>query len=137
MKDYWQECINLAKKAASKEEVPVGAIIVKNAKIIAKSYNKREKNHDILGHAEILAIKKASKRLKTWKLDNCELYVTLKPCSMCEEIIKQSRLQKVHFLVEKPTNKHEYAKTAFIKEENEDLSTIYMQILSDFFKKMR
>lgn len=137
MKDYWQECINLAKKAASKEEVPVGAIIAENGKIIAKSYNKRELNHDILGHAEILAIKKAAKRLKTWKLDNCDLYVTLKPCSMCEEIIKQSRIKNVHYLLEKAANKHEYAKTTFIKDENEDLNSIYMQILSDFFKKMR
>lgn len=135
--ELWYECIKLAQKAAKKNEVPIGAIIVIKGKIIAKGYNKREKKHDILGHAEIMAIKKAAKRLKTWKLEECELYVTLKPCTMCEAVIKQSRIKKVYYLVEKPEEKKEFSKTTFEKQDNKGLEDEYKEILSAFFKKKR
>ncbi len=126
--------IDQAKKAFKKDEVPVGAVIVKNNAIIAKSYNTREKNNDILGHAEINAIKKASKKLHTWKLDDCELYVTLKPCSMCEQIIKQSRLKKVYYLLDKLDFKKEYDKTIWQKV---DFASNYPEILNQFFQNKR
>lgn len=135
--NYLNLCLELALKASKINEVPVGAIIVYNNKIIAKSYNKREKKHDILGHAEILAIKKASKRLKTWKLDNCELYVSLKPCKMCEEIIKQARIRKVYYLIDKPSNKKEFYNTILQKLEDKKLEKNYQELLSNFFKKLR
>lgn len=126
--------IDQAKKAFKKDEVPVGAVIVKNNDIIAKNHNTREKNNDILGHAEINAIKKASKKLHTWKLDDCELYVTLKPCSMCEQIIKQSRLKKVYYLLDKLDFKKEYDKTIWQKV---DFASNYPEILNQFFQNKR
>lgn len=134
---YWKEIMKLCYIAAKKNEVPVGAIIVHNNKIIAKGYNQREKAHNILGHAEIIAIKKASKRLKTWKLSDCDLYVSLKPCKMCEEIIKQSRLQNVYFLAEKPNFKKEYSETTFNLTPDLPYQKEYLDLLSDFFKKLR
>ena len=126
--------IDQAKKAFKKDEVPVGAVIVKNNDIIAKNHNTREKNNDILGHAEINAIKKASKKLHTWKLDDCELYVTLKPCSVCEQIIKQSRLKKVYYLLDKLDFKKEYDKTIWQKV---DFASNYPEILNQFFQNKR
>lgn len=135
--DYWNEVIKLALKAAKKGEVPVGAILVYKNRIIARGYNTREKSNNILGHAEVQVIRKANKCLHSWKLDDCELYVSLKPCSMCEEIIKQSRIRNVYYLLEKPTQKKEYYKTEFIKDNNYDLENEYKAIMTNFFKKMR
>ena len=85
-----------ANKAFNKGEVPVGAVIVKDEKIIAKAYNKKEKTCCAINHAEILAIKKATKKLKNWRLDGCDMYVTLEPCPMCASAIKQSRIKNVY-----------------------------------------
>lgn len=84
-----------AKKAALIDEVPIGCIIVKDNKVIARAHNKKETNFDPCGHAEIIAIKKASKKLKNWRLENCYLYVTIEPCMMCCGAIIQSRVEKV------------------------------------------
>ena len=81
----------------SSEEIPVGVIIVKDKKIIASASNRREKEKDITSHAEICALKEASKALKTWKLDECEMYVTLEPCPMCAWAILQSRIKTIYF----------------------------------------
>ena len=135
---YWKEVIKLAQKAAKKGEVPVGAILVgDNLKIIARNYNKREKKHDILGHAEILCIKKANKCMRTWKLDNLDLYVSLKPCKMCEEVIRQSRIRNVYYLLDKEKNKVEYYKTNIQKFDSQEYAKEYQMILTNFFKKMR
>ena len=132
--EYISQLIKLAKKAARKNEVPISALIVKNDKIISKAYNKREKKHNVLNHAEIIVIKKAAKKLKSWRLFDCDLYVTLKPCSMCENIIKQSRIKNVYYLIEKSDSKKEYNKTKFIKVVDEHM---YDKILKDFFQKKR
>ena len=87
--------IKLAKKC--KDDVPVGAVIVKDGKIIAQGYNERELQSDITNHAEIVAIRNAEKALKNWRLDGCEMYVTLEPCPMCAWAILQSRIEKVYF----------------------------------------
>ena len=132
---YLKQLIKLAKKASKKNEVPISAIIVKDGKIISKAFNKRIKNNNVLDHAEIMAIRKAEKKLKDWRLFDCDLYVTLKPCSMCEIIIKQARIKNVYYLLEKLNSKKEYNKTNFIKiSENEQM---YYSILQDFFKKKR
>mgnify|MGYP002538552534 FL=1 len=89
-----------AKKSYRKGDVPVGAVIVKNNKIIAKAHNLKEKKHNPLLHAEIIAINKASKKLKRWRLDDCELYVTMEPCLMCTGAIIQSRIKKVYYSIE-------------------------------------
>ena len=88
-----QELLKLITKAKDKNEVPIAALIVKKDKIISKSYNKVNKSSNILDHAEILVIKKASKKLHNWRLDDCDLYVTLEPCSMCKEVIRKSRIK--------------------------------------------
>ena len=93
--EYMQMALDEAKLAALEDEVPVGCVIVKDSKVIAKAHNLRETNHDPLGHAETLAIKKASEVLNDWQLVNCELYVTVEPCIMCAGAIIQSRISKV------------------------------------------
>ncbi len=92
MKDALKE----AKKAYDKLEVPVGAVIVKDGKIIARAHNLKETKYDTTKHAEILAIQKASKKLNNWRLIDCEMYVTLEPCSMCAGAIINSRIKKVY-----------------------------------------
>ena len=87
--------INEAKKAFKKNEVPVGAVIVKNGKIIAKAYNKKESSNIATSHAEILAINKACKKTKNWRLIDCTIYVTVEPCMMCFGAILESRMSKI------------------------------------------
>ena len=91
-----KEALKEAEKAYKKLEVPVGAIIVKDGKIIARAYNQKESKTDTTKHAEILAIQKASKKLKSWRLIDCEMYVTLEPCTMCAGAIIHSRIKKVY-----------------------------------------
>ena len=93
---YMEEAIKEAKKASQKLEVPVGCIIVKEGKIIAKAHNQKETKQDTTKHAEIIAIQKASQKLQAWRLLDCEMYVTLEPCSMCAGAIIQARLKKIY-----------------------------------------
>ena len=134
---YLKTLMKLAKRASAKNEVPVSAIIVKNDKIISKAFNKREQSHNVLAHAEVIAIKKASKKLKTWRLFDCDLYVTLKPCNICENIIKQSRIRNVYYLIDKPDIKKEYKKTKFNKMNICTYEQMYGLILKNFFQKKR
>ncbi len=92
--------IKEAKKAFKTGDVPVGAIIVKNNKVIAKAHNMKEKKKNAIKHAEIIAIEKACKKLKNWHLNECELYVTLEPCMMCCGAIIQSRIKKIYYSIE-------------------------------------
>ena len=92
---YMLEAIKEASLAALEDEVPIGCVIVKDGEIIAKAHNQRDKTNNPLGHAEVLAIKKASEILKDWQLVNCELYVTIEPCLMCAGAIIQSRIKRV------------------------------------------
>ena len=91
-----KEALKEAKKAYDKLEVPVGAVIVKEGKIIARAHNLKETKYDTTKHAEILAIQKASKKLNNWRLIDCDMYVTLEPCSMCAGAIINSRIRKVY-----------------------------------------
>ena len=84
-----------AKKAYKVGEIPIGAVIVKNNKVIAKAHNLKEKHKCTVDHAEILAIKKACKKLKNWRLLDCIIYITMYPCPMCASAINQSRISKV------------------------------------------
>ena len=92
---WMKQAIKQAKMAATKDEVPIGCVIVKDDKIIARAYNKREMNQQSIAHAEILAIQKACKKLNSWRLEGCTLYVTLEPCPMCAGAIIQSRIEHV------------------------------------------
>ena len=99
MKNIHEHFMKLALKEASKakdiDEVPIGAVIVKDNKVIAKGHNLRETKKDPLGHAELVAIKKATKKLGDWQLVGCDLYVTIEPCIMCSGAIIQSRIARV------------------------------------------
>ena len=92
---YMKAALREAKKAYKLEEVPIGCIIVQNDKIIARGYNRRNTDKNTLAHAEMSAIKKASKKTGDWRLEDCTMYVTLEPCQMCAGAIVQSRLGKV------------------------------------------
>ena len=92
-----KEALKEAKKAELIDEVPIGCVIVKDDKIIARGHNQRETNQSPIGHAEIIAINKASKKLKSWRLEGCDMYVTLEPCIMCSGAIIQSRISKVYY----------------------------------------
>lgn len=91
------EAFKEAKKAFKKNEVPVGAVIVKDDKIIAKAHNLRESKQNAICHAEILCIQKACKKLNSWRLDGAQMYVTLEPCAMCSGALTQARIGKVFF----------------------------------------
>ena len=92
---YMLEALKEASLAALEDEVPIGCVIVKDGEIIAKAHNQRDKTNNPLGHAEVLAIKKASEIVKDWQLVNCDLYVTIEPCLMCAGAIIQSRIKRV------------------------------------------
>ena len=137
MGDYLTKIIEFSKKSLESGDVPIGAIIVKNGKIIGEGYNTREKNNDVMGHAEINAIKDASKNLNNWNLQGSVMYVTLKPCSMCLSVIRESRVDFVYYLLDKPEKKFEYSRTAIHNFDDENAKEEYLGILQDFFKKLR
>lgn len=91
-----REALKEAEKAKKLNEVPIGCVIVHDGKIIGRGYNRRMKDKNTLSHAELNAIKKASKKLKDWRLDDCEMYVTTEPCQMCSGAIVQARIKKVY-----------------------------------------
>ena len=95
--EYMKMALALARKAEQANEVPIGAVIVKNGKVIAKGYNKREKTHDATAHAEVVAIRKACRKLRDFRLTECTMYVTMEPCTMCMGAILNSRIDTVVF----------------------------------------
>jgi tRNA(adenine34) deaminase len=95
--DYMRLALKEAEKARALDEVPVGAVVVKDDRVIARAHNLREKNQQASAHAEFLAITKASKKLGTWCLDDCDLYVTLEPCMMCTGAIVLSRIRNLYY----------------------------------------
>ena len=94
---FMKEALKEAKKAYKKLEVPVGCVIVKDGKIIARAHNLKETKYDTTKHAAILAIQKASKKLESWRLIDCDMYVTLEPCPMCAGAIIQSRIKNLYY----------------------------------------
>ena len=136
---YINELINLSKKSLKKSEVPIAALIIdENDKIISKAYNTRNIKQQTINHAEILAITKANKKLKSWRLNKCTLYVTIEPCDMCKSVIKESRIQNVYYLLPRLPEKNQYNKTIFNKlkdvSEKEDK---YQEIINKFWKNKR
>ena len=94
---YMKEAVRQAKKASALGEVPIGCVIVYEDKIIARGYNRRMVDQNVLSHAEIIAIRKACKKMGDWRLENCTLYVTLEPCPMCAGAILNARIPKVFY----------------------------------------
>lgn len=138
MQKYFKIVLNEANKAYRNNEIPVGAVIVKNNKIVAKAHNNRQKKQNIIGHAEVLCIIKAEKKLKDWRLDGCELYVNLEPCEMCKLIINESRINKVYFLNKQKNNKKIVENNIFSQTNDcENLQKNSEELLKIFFKKLR
>lgn len=94
---FMKEAYKQAKKAFDIDEVPIGAVIVLDGKVIAKAYNTRNKSQIAINHAEILAIQKACKKLGSWRLNDCDIYVTLEPCPMCVGAILNARIKNLYF----------------------------------------
>ena len=141
-----REALKEAKKALKKDEVPIGCVIVHQGKIIARGHNLRESKQQSIAHAEIMAIQKACKKIGSWRLEECDLYVTLEPCPMCAGAILQSRIVNVYYGASdfkggsiesnfemykiKGFNHYPNTKGGILKEE-------CAQLLKDFFKSKR
>ena len=128
---YMRAAIREAKKAYALDEVPIGCVIVKDGKIIAKGYNQRERKRNCLWHAEVVALNRACRKLKSWRLNGCDMYVTLEPCQMCMGAILNARLQKVYFAAQSTTNLN--WQTPVELQFNQEAQNI----LVDFFQKKR
>ena len=135
-KEYYDILYKLALKAYKKNEMPVSAILVKNNKIIAKAYNRKNISNNPLYHAEILCLQKGYKKLKRWNLNDCSLYVSLEPCDMCKMLIEESRIDQVYFLLNKGKNNNKYTKTKYeqmyVKEGEK-----FKKIIDKFFENLR
>ena len=133
--------LSLAKKAYLQNETPISAIIVYNNKIISTAYNKRNKTQKTIDHAEIKAIIKANKKLKTWRLNKCTLYVTIEPCDMCKNVIKESRIERVYYLLPKLQTKKIYNKTEFeqlsLPSQMSAKKDEYIKLNEFFWKNLR
>ncbi|MBR3250120.1 MAG: nucleoside deaminase [Erysipelotrichaceae bacterium] len=146
MNKYMEEAYKEAKKAYAEDEVPVGCVIVKDEKIIARAHNRKEKKNCAVFHAEIECINKATKKLNNWNLKGCDLYVTLEPCMMCTGAIVNSRIDRIYFGCKDPKGGALVSNVKFKRIKNlnhypeikgkideEECS----KILKDFFKNKR
>lgn len=139
---FMEKAIELAKQV--EKDVPVSAVIVRNGEIIAFAQNERELDNDVTSHAEILAIRKAEKVLNNWRLDDCEMYVTLEPCPMCAWAILQSRIKTVYF-GSFDKNYGAFGSAIDLREHANSKLKVYGgimeeecdKILEEFFKKIR
>ena len=143
---FMKEALKEAKKAELIDEVPIGCVIVKDDRIIARGHNVRETKKTPLGHAEIIAISKASKKLNAWRLQDCDIYITLEPCIMCSGAIIQSRIRHIYYgakdpkggaiessisvLEAKNINHHPEVTSGILEEECSN-------IISEYFKRKR
>ena len=143
---FMKEALKEAKKAYDKLEVPVGCVIVRDGKIVARAHNLKESKKDTTKHAEILAIQKASKKLDAWRLLDCDMYVTLEPCSMCAGAIVNSRIRNLYIgTMDKKTGAAGSVLNLFedftfnhkVTVQNGILKEQCEKILKDFFKELR
>ncbi|MDE7319946.1 MAG: tRNA adenosine(34) deaminase TadA [Lachnospiraceae bacterium] len=143
---YMKEAIRQAHKARNLQEVPIGCVIVKDGKIIARGYNRRNTDKNTLAHAELLAIRKASRAVGDWRLEECTMYITLEPCQMCAGAIVQARIPRVVIgsrnpkagcagsilnLLNIPEFNHQVELTEGVLEEE------CSAMLTDFFRELR
>ncbi|MEW6057490.1 MAG: nucleoside deaminase [Bdellovibrionota bacterium] len=144
-KKFMKAALAEAKKAEEKAEVPVGAVVVYKGKVISRGHNLRESKQSVLGHAELSALSKASRKLGSWRLVDCDVYVTLEPCVMCAGALQQARVRHVYYGV--PDPKGGALSLGFNVHENSKLNHRYGmtclempecgQVLSKFFKSRR
>ena len=136
----------LAEKAYSLNEVPIGAVIVKNDEVIGCGYNQKESNNSVLKHAELIAIEEASKNLNNWRLDDCDIYITLDPCPMCASAIKQARIKNVYSALNNTDDSYLEIINKIFVGDNTNPSVNFISnldvdksknLLNSFFKKQR
>lgn len=140
-----RQALNEAQKAYDKNEVPVGAVVVYEGKIIARAHNAREETQSFHAHAEFLAMMKAAKKIGSWRLENCDIYVTMEPCQMCAGAMLQARIGKLYYgardpkagvihsvmqLFDEPFNHH-------IEVESDLLGQESQEMIQKFFKNLR
>lgn len=142
MKNFMNEALKEAKRAKHENEIPIGAVIVIDDKIISRGHNKREKSQNAIHHAEIIAIDKACKKLKSWRLENATMYVTLEPCPMCAGAIANARIKKVVYGAKDKSSTDNLCETILSSTRlNHKVEIAYeetpecSQILTDFFRK--
>lgn len=145
-KDFLDLAFFYAEKAYSANEVPIGAVIVKNNEVISYGFNKKEESNSVLAHAELIAIAEASKKLNNWRLEECDIYVTLDPCPMCASAIKQARIKNVYSALNNADSNNlplildifstdkVNSSVNFVSNLDSERSKI---LLSNFFKKQR
>ena len=134
--DYFMQlALEESKKAYDLGEVPVGAVIVLNNEVVGKGYNCKESHNNCLAHAEIIAINEACGNLKSWRLNNCVLYTTMEPCSMCCGAIIESRISKVIYAL--PSKNEQMFYLSKDKLSNNELVNQCLNLMHDFFKKLR
>ena len=146
MEEFMNDALRLARLAEKHGEVPIGAVVVKDGKIISRGYNQREKKQNALLHAEIIAIQNACKKLHSWRLDGCTLYVTLEPCPMCAGAILNSRINKVYIgALDEKTGAcgsklnllQDFSFDTSVYSQTGILENECKQLLQDFFKELR
>ena len=137
-KIYFEEALKESKISLESNDVPIGAVIVSRETIIGRGHNSKILLHDPSAHAEALAIRNACSKRKDWRLSDCDLYVTLKPCDMCMAIIKEAHIENVYYLLDRLEYKKQFKRTKVHMQEFENsdiLAEEYRQNLSDFFKE--
>ena len=141
-----EDAFTQAKLALNHDEVPIGAVIVKDGKIIARGHNNRQKSQNAVMHAEIIAIEKACKKLNSWRLDGCDIYVTLEPCPMCAGAIANARISRLFYACHETTSKDNLCEQILKSNRlNHKVEIIFdnsleekcKNMLSDYFKKKR
>ena len=145
-KEYFDKVFQYAKKAESIGEVPIGAVIVKNDEIIGIGYNKKERKKSIVEHAELIAINQAEKKIDNWRLNDCDIYVSLDPCPMCASAIKQARIKNVYSALNNSDPNNLNIITKIFEKDSTNPKVNFesnlspekaKEILSSFFEKQR
>jgi len=140
-----KKALRYAQKAAALEETPVGAVLVKDGKVLSAGYNLRESRQDVTLHAEMIALRKACRKLNSWRLDQCDLYVTLEPCIMCAGAIQQAKIRTVYFGAYDPKGGGVFSKAQIldltlnhrVRYEGGILAEESSAMLKEFFAAMR
>ena len=145
MEKFIKSALKEAQKSFDKDEVPIGAVVVKDGKILSRAYNTRNASQNAINHAEILAISKACKKLKSWRLEGCDIYVTLEPCPMCAGAILNARIKNLYFGAYDKTSKTNILQTIMQDDRLNHKTTVVggileqecSKLLTDFFEAKR
>lgn len=133
--DIYKLLYKYAYKSAKNGDIPVSSLIIYDGKVIGKGYNNKHKTKNVLGHAEVNAIKQAQKKMGDWRLNDCILISTLKPCNMCAEIIHTARINEVYFLIDQTETNYKYKYKQIF--DNNIYITKYEELFNNFFKTIR